>query len=57
MFSVTPKLLVLASVEGDSVTRERCGEKNACDSVDSVAERRTGMRVIAVFLARVLLMY
>jgi hypothetical protein len=27
-FSVTPKLLAWAKVEGNSVIRERCGQKN-----------------------------
>src|SRR5712692_9192488 len=36
----------LAKMEGNSVIRERCGQKNAWDSV---AERGTGMRVIAGF--------
>jgi len=40
------KLLALAKVYGNSVIRERCGQKNAWDFV---AERGTGMRVIAAF--------
>lgn len=45
-FSVAQKLLASTQVEGHSVLRERCDEKNVWDSG---AERGTDMRMIATF--------
>ena len=45
-FYVAQQLLALANVEGHRDLPERCGQNNGWDSV---AERGTGMRVIAAF--------